>query len=119
MKKAWWKRKIKEACEEAGTYRPFFDLIITNLAEILEIRDRAMEQYKMSGASPVVTHTNKAKEKNIVKNPALVIYNELNTTALTYWRDLGLTPAGLRRISEDAMKLRKKSALADLLSDGD
>lgn len=115
MKKAWWKRKIREACDEAGTYRPFFELTIANLAELMEIRDRAMEQYQASGANPVVTHTNKAKEKNLVKNPALVMYNELNQTALAYWRDLGLTPAGLRRISEEAMKPKRKSSLSDLL----
>lgn len=115
MKKATWKRRIKQACEEAGTYRPFFDLTIASLAEILEIRDRAMEQYQASGGNPVITHTNKAKEKNIVKNPTLAMYNDLNSTALAYWRDLGLTPAGLKRISEDAMKIKKKSALADLL----
>ena len=115
MKKATWKRRIKQACEEAGTYRPFFELTIASLAEILEIRDRAMEQYQASGSNPVITHTNKAKEKNIVKNPALAMYNDLNYTALAYWRDLGLTPAGLKRISEDAMKIKKKSALADLL----
>ena len=116
MKKAWWKRKIRNACEEAGTYRPFFDLVIMNLAEILEIRDRAMEQYQASGANPVISHTNKAKEKNIVKNPALQMYNDLNTTALAYWRDLGLTPAGLKRISDEALKPRQRSSLADLLN---
>lgn len=119
MKKAAWKRKIKHACEEAGTYRPYFDMTIASLAEILEIRDRTMEQYIASGRNPVVTHTNKAKEKNIVKNPVLQMYTDLQATALTYWRDLGLTPAGLKRISEEAMKLKKKSALADLLNDGD
>lgn len=117
MKKATWKRRIKQACEEAGTYRPFFDLVIMNLAEILEVRDRAMEQYQASGASPVITHTNKAKEKNIVKNPALTMYNDLNSTALAYWRDLGLTPAGLKRISQDAMKPARESALSGLLDD--
>ncbi len=101
---------------EAGTYRPFFDIPIASLAEILETRDRAMEQYIASGANPVISHTNKAKEKNLVKNPALVAYNDLSSTALSYWRDLGLTPAGLKRIDENAMKQQKRSALADVLS---
>jgi len=116
MKKQSWKRKIKKACVEAGTYRPFFDLPIASLAEILETRDRAMEQFIASGGDVVISHTNKAKEKNLVKNPALVAYNDLCTTALQYWRDLGLTPAGLKRIDENAMKQQKRSALADVLS---
>ena len=83
----------------------------------MEMRDKAMEQYISSGGNPVVIHTNKAKERNLVKNPALIAVNDLNTTALAYWRDLGLTPAGLRRISEDAMKAPRKSALAEALRD--
>ena len=42
--------------------------------------------------------------------------NELNRDALAYWRDLGLTPAGLKRIDVQSMKQRKKSALAEALS---
>lgn len=116
-KKRTWVRKIRKACQEAGTYRPFFDITIATLADIMEMRDDAMEQYLASGAKPVVVHTNKAKERNLVKNPALIAVDDLNKTALAYWRDLGLTPAGLKRISEDAMKVQKTSALAEALRD--
>lgn len=116
-KKKTWVRKIRQACQEAGTYRPYFEITIATLADIMEMRDKAMEQYISSGGNPVVIHTNKAKERNLVKNPALIAVNDLNTTALAYWRDLGLTPAGLRRISEDAMKAPRKSALAEALRD--
>lgn len=106
MKKNSWKKKIKQACEEAGTYRPFFDSVIDTLAGIMEQRDDALEKYKASGGNTVVMHTNKGGATNIVKNPALVVVDDLNKTALAYWRDLGLTPAGLRRVNEDAMKTR-------------
>lgn len=116
MKKNAWKKKIREACREAGTYRPHFDIVIATLADIMEMRDKALEQYAASGSNPVVVHTNKAKERNLVKNPALVAVDDLNKTALAYWRDLGLTPAGLRRINEDAMKPQRRSILAEALS---
>lgn len=116
MKKNAWKRKIRQACQEAGTYRPFFEIPIDTLANIMETRDKALEAYENSGGNPVVVHTNKAKERNLVKNPALVAVDDLNKTALAYWRDLGLTPAGLRRINEDAMKVQRRSALAEALS---
>ena len=45
MKKDTWVKKIKKACEEAGTYRPYFDYAITTLAEILEKRDDAAKAY--------------------------------------------------------------------------
>ena len=115
-KKKTWVRKIRQACKEAGTYRPYFDITINTLGDILEMRDRAMEQYIATGGNPVVIHTNKAKEKNLVKNPALVAVDDLNKTALAYWRDLGLTPAGLRRINDDLMKPQKTSALIQALA---
>ena len=39
MKKTAWKKRIKEACIKAGTYREFFDYTIETLADILEKRD--------------------------------------------------------------------------------
>lgn len=112
-----WVRRIRQACQDAGTYREYFDMTINSLADLLEIRDQAMEQYIASGGKPVVVHTNKAKEKNLVKNPALLAYDDLNKTALAYWRDLGLTPAGLKRINDEAMKEKKRDALAEALKE--
>ena len=113
MKKQDWVERISNACKNAGTYREYFDDVIATLAEILEARDDARAKYYESGADAVVTHTNKGGNTNIVKNPALVVVDDLNKTALAYWRDLGLTPAGLKRINETAMKgeAAKKSAL--------
>ena len=65
----------------------------------------------------LVKHTNKGGATNIEQNPALRLINELNRDALAYWRDLGLTPAGLKKIDEDAMKPRKQDVLAKVLSD--
>jgi hypothetical protein len=47
----------------------------------------------------------------------MAAYNDMNAAALNYWRDLGLTPKGLKAIDEQAMKPKPKSALADLLKD--
>ena len=117
MKKAGWKKKITEACTAAGTYRDFFLPVIDTLASILERRDDAQEKFKASGGSLLVKHTNKGGATNIEQNPALRLINELNRDALAYWRDLGLTPAGLKKIDEEAMKPRKQDALAKVLSD--
>lgn len=103
MKKAEWKNEIIAACQKAGTYKEFANAIIDTLAGILEKRDNAEEQFIATGGNPVVAHTNKGGATNIVKNPALVVYMDLNTQALAYWRDLGLTPAGLKKISGDAL----------------
>lgn len=103
MERKKWKGKIEKACVDAGTYQKHFDYIIDTLAGILEKRDEAEEQFYATGGRPTIVYTNKAKEKNIVKNPALTVYMDLNTQALAYWRDLGLTPSGLKKINGDSL----------------
>ena len=115
MDKSAWVERITASAVSAGTYRPFFDDVIDTLADILERRDIAREQFADSGGNILVNHTNKAGATNIEQNPALRMVNDLNRDALAYWRDLGLTPAGLKRIDEQSMKQRKKSALAEAL----
>ena len=115
MKKATWKKRITEACQAAGTYRPFFDSVIDTLASVMEQRDDAMSKFQATGGNTVISYTNKGGASNIVKNPALVVVDDLNKTALAYWRDLGLTPAGLKRISEQALQKKTKTSLEDVL----
>ena len=118
MKKSTWKNKIKKACIEAGTYQIYFDSIIDTLAGILEIRDKAQEKFEQSGGNPVVMHTNKGGATNMIKNPALVAIMDCNSQALAYWRDLGLTPAGLRRLGDKGLLNKDDGGgLADALAE--
>lgn len=112
-----WQTKIKASCEAAGTYRPFFDEVISTLAGILERRDEALRQFEVSGGHVIVAHTNKAGATNLEQNPALRAINDMNRDALAYWRDLGLTPAGLKKIDEKALKAQKKKTLGDVLNE--
>lgn len=118
MTKRQWKNQIKKACEAAGTYQEFFDCVIDTLAGILETRDRAQEKFSESGCNPVVEHTNKGGATNVVKNPALVVIMDCDAQALAYWRDLGLTPMGLKRLGEKGLINKNNSGgLADALAD--
>lgn len=117
MKRKTWEKRIRDSCEKAGTYRPFFDATIAALSEILERRDEVGKFYQDSGGQPLVEYTNKYGAKNFVKNPALVMWDDLNKNALAYWRDLGLTPAGLKRIDQNALKKKKSNSLAEALKD--
>lgn len=117
MTKAEWAKRIKKACKEAGTYKPFFNSIIDTLAGIMEMRDDACEKFEATGGNTVIAYTNKGGATNIVKNPALVVVLDCNAQALAYWRDLGLTPSGLKRLNENGLKEEKKSGLADLVND--
>lgn len=116
MDQKQWKSKIKSAAKKAGTYQPFFDAVIDTLAGILEKRDTAQDLFDRSGGNVIVKHTNKGGATNLELNPALRLINDLNRDALAYWRDLGLTPAGLKRINEAAMQKKEKgSALEEAL----
>lgn len=117
MTKTRWKNKIKKACEAAGTYQSFYDSMIDTLASIMETRDEAQREYEESGKTPIVEHTNRGGATNIVKNPALVVIMECNTQALAYWRDLGLTPAGLKRLGDKGLLNRDDNlSLSDVLA---
>ena len=118
MDKRRWKSRIKQACIDAGTYRDCFASVIDTLAGIMELRDSARKKFDESGGETVVEHYTKTGAVNLVKNPALVAVMDCNAQALAYWRDLGLTPAGLKRINEAAVKAREKepSALEKALS---
>ena len=103
----------------AGTYKPYFDYIIDTLAGILEKRDEAQAQYDSSESRDIVIEmTNKSGFTNAVKNPLISIWDDLNKSALSYWRDLGLTPAGLKKLNEEtftAAKKEKGNTLLELL----
>lgn len=114
MKKKAWKSRIKKACVEAQTYKPYFDFVIDELAGILERRDSAAEEYA-EDPRPVVSFTNKGGNENMVKNPLLVLIDDMNKSALAYWRDLGLTPAGLRKINERTFKEKEKDSANSLI----
>ena len=118
MKKETWKKRITTACKEAGTYRPYFDSVISSLAEILEVRDQVKKYYNDSGAEPIVMRTNKGGHTNVEKNPILIVYDDMNQTAMQYWKELGLTPKGLKAIDEKAMKSDKgKKTLESVFRD--
>lgn len=117
MDKEKWTAEIIKACEQSGTYQPQFLHVINTLAGIMAERDKVHDQYVATGSHPTIIHTNKAKEQNVVKNPMLVMEMDLNAQALAYWRDLGLTPAGLRKLNAQVVEdQRKTGGLEQLLA---
>lgn len=108
MTKEEWIPKIRRACEDAGTYRPYFDELICTLAGILERRDECEKQYAESGEGMTIERTNRAGFSTLVKNPAMVFYDDFCRTSLSYWKELGLTPAGLKKLKDETFNDRKE-----------
>lgn len=117
MKKADWRREIIKKCTSVGTFRSDFLPVINTLADILEERDRVRRQYIDEGSQPVIIKVSDRGAQNTAKNPLLQMWEDLNRDALAYWRELGLTPAGLKALDKEAMKPKQKSALSGLLDD--
>ena len=109
-----WKAKLKRFCKAVGTYKKEFDPVIDTLSGILEKRDNAEEQFTQDGSRAIVRHTNKAGAENLEQNPVLRIINDLNRDALTYFRELGLTAASLKRINDAAIKAEVELSPLDI-----
>jgi phage terminase small subunit len=114
MKRAGYKKKIIRLCKDAGTYADYFEMTYDNLAYLLEVYDKAKNQFKASGEKPVIAYTNTAGKTNLVENPALTAINKLSATMLTYYEKLGLTPKGLKSLGENIQK--EENSLEGILS---
>lgn len=110
-----WKKKIKKATETVGTYQDSFEDVINTLADLLAERDRIYEQYIAEGAHPLVLVVSDRGQENMRDNPLLTTWRSINRDVLQYWRDLGLTPAGLKKIMDDSMNKPEESALDKVL----
>lgn len=115
MTEKQWRNKIKKLTKEAGTYQPVFEPAISSTAEILANRDAVYAQFIEEGGQYIITKTSDRGAVNTCKNPLFVLWTELNAQALTYWRDLGLTPKGLKAISEQAVKPKQETAVDRLM----
>ena len=108
--------EIRAACQGLGTYREEFDPAIWALAKVEEERDSSWEEFEAEGGIRIVTTVNKAGAEYRQQNPSYTVWLNLVAESRSQRRELGLTPAGLKKLREDAMKAPKKSALAEALA---
>ena len=117
MTAAKWRRIITESCEKVGTNEPQFQPIVKTLASILEKRDAAEKQFIDEGSKFIIEKVNtRSGEANPSKNPLIILIMDLNTQALAYWRDLGLTPAGLKKLNADGLSAKATAGFEQLLA---
>ena len=108
--------EIRAACQGLGTYREEFDPAIWALAKVEEERDSAWDEFEAEGGIRIVATVNKAGAEYRQQNPSYTVWLNLVAESRSQRRELGLTPAGLKKLREDAMKAPKKSALAEALA---
>ena len=102
--------------KDVGTYQESFDDVIETLAGILERRDALEAAFYNSNTPMIVERTNARGHTNLEQNPSIRLLNDMNRDALTYWRDLGLTPKGLKAITDMAVESEKEDPLDKVLA---
>jgi len=110
-----YKRQIVRKMKSIGTYNASFMYTINVLAKVLADYEATTERFERTGGHMVIKHTNKSGATNIVKNPLYQAIEKLRDDIITYSRELGLTPAGLKRINKDGAPPDKQSPLERVL----
>ena len=105
---------IKRKCSALGVWRDEFERTQKRLAKIYVRIDEVERQFEESGGAAVVLYANNKGKENERRNPYLAELDILYDQALTYEKELGLTAAALRRLNEEALRPKKRSALDEL-----
>ena len=117
MSKTKWKNLIIKQLTALGLQNDAYESTVESLAAILEQRDKTFEEFQKNGGKSVIEYTNKGGSTNMTKNPLLVLWDDLNKTALAYWRELGLTPSSYKKLTgTGAKKEESKKGLAAALA---
>lgn len=104
MSKTKWKNLINKQLTALGLQNDAYESTVESLAAILEQRDKTFAEFRKSGGKSVIEYTNKGGSTNMTKNPLLVLWDDLNKTALAYWRELGLTPSSYKKLTGTGAK---------------
>lgn len=116
MTKSKWKTLIIGQMIALKVQNDAYDSVVDALAAILEQRDKTAKEFKKSGGKSVTEYTNKNGSTNMTKNPLLVLWDDLNKSALAYWRELGLTPSAYKKMTGGPPAVEEKSGLAAALA---
>ena len=108
-----YKKSIIENMKSVGTYKDEFMDIINSLAKIYYDYNDACNKFRQSGSNFMIKHTNKSGATNIVKNPYYLVIEGLRQNILSYSRELGLTPAGLKKINDKELGKNHKVSKLD------
>lgn len=115
MTKNKWKSLILAQMAALRVQNDAYISVVEALAGILEQRDKTFREFKDSGGRSVIEYTNKGGSTNMTKNPLLVLWDDLNKSALAYWRELGMTPSSFKKMTGGTLVEEKESGLVAAL----
>lgn len=95
-------KTIIDCMKTIGTYDNAFVLTIGILDGLLSDYYDARNQWEAEGRLLVIEYTNKNGQTNTVKNPLYQSMEKLRMDILTYLRELGITPSGLKKLKQNS-----------------
>lgn len=106
-----YKRLIKDRMTALGIYKPQYGALIERTAKLYVKLDELEDGYKKSGMERFVPYTNKAGATNLAPNPYISAIEDVYAELIVHERELGLTPAAMRKLGEASAAAPKKSPL--------
>ncbi|WP_437131257.1 P27 family phage terminase small subunit [Peptostreptococcus russellii] len=110
------KKDTVKKMKKLNLYNKSFDKIIDVYSNLIFQYDKTLNKFIEEGEKYVVEHTNKNGSTNLSKNPLYLILEKQRTDIITYSRELGLSPVGFNKLSDELLDV-KKSKLEKALSD--
>lgn len=109
------KKIIEDYMKEMGIYDPSFIISISILAKLFSDYALIRKDWEEEGCPLTQEHTNKMGKTNTVKDPLYQAMEKLRMDILTYLKELGLTPNGLKKIKQNSFETVEKSSKIDKL----
>ena len=102
--------KVRQAMESLGVYKKEFDPVIAIYCEMQEQYRELSDRYEKGGYEFSETTASGSK-----KAPIVTTLESLRRDILAYSSQLGLTPAGLKKIKDDMREEKDENPLAAAL----
>ena len=113
------KQLIRDRMKKLGIYKPQYAALIDRTAKLYVKLEELEKEYAESGGGRFVEYTNKAGATNLVPSPYIRAIEDVYAELIVHERELGLTPAALRKIAatDETPKESKLTAALRKLSD--
>lgn len=105
------RRLIVERMKALNTFKPQYAALIERTARLYVKLEKLEKDYEKSGGMQFVEYTNKAGATNLVPNPYIKAIEDAYAELIVHERELGLTPAALRKLGDALMQDNKESPI--------
>lgn len=96
----WYKADIEKKMNALNIYKAEYDHAVKLLAQALFDYWTVRQRFESEGSKVLILKVGAGKVVNSVKNPLYSAMDDIRKDILAYSKELGLTPASLKRIND-------------------